>query len=162
MDIINESNKLFVDAYKKYNHVLREKQRQCQDFRRYITWKSSGNFVKDKLGADIGFVREWISAMFMNGMTWENYGSVWVIDHIVPFRMFDIFNEEDLKVCWNYRNLQPILSEDNLKKQGNVFFAFELLYERKNKDEVYKKLFERIKPEVEWMVKYINNYDKLV
>lgn len=148
-------------APKKYEDILREKQRQCQDFRRFITFKSGGNFIKPYLGCDLSFLRDWISAMFTNGMSWDNYGSLWVIDHIVPFRKFDLFKEEDLKICWNYRNLMPILNDDNLKKQGNVFFSFELLHERKDKDVIYRQLFDRIKPEVEWMSKYIDNYDKL-
>ena len=142
-----------------FEKKVREKSRQSQDFRRFITWNGNGSFIQPYLGCDIGFIREWLENMFVEGMTWENYGSVWVVDHIVPFRMFDLFNEEDLKLCWNYRNLMPILDEDNLKKHGNSFFAFELLYERKGKDHIYKALFEHIKPEVEWMVKYIDNYD---
>ena len=52
----------------KYSDILLEKQRQCQDFRRYITFKSSGKFVKHRLGCDINFIREWISSMFTNVM----------------------------------------------------------------------------------------------
>jgi hypothetical protein len=149
-------------SVREYSDVLREKQRQLQDFRRFITLQSPGTFIKDKLGADLAFIREWISAMFTEEMSWQNYGSVWVIDHIVPFRMFDLFNEEDVLICWNYRNLMPLLDKDNLKKQGNVFFAFELLFERRAKDSFYQQLFDRIRPEVEWMAKYIDNYDKLI
>lgn len=161
MDIINEMNHVFAEGHKKYIEVLNEKQRQSADFRRFITFKSAGNFIKPYLGCDLSFIREWISAMFTNGMTWENYGSLWVIDHIVPFRMFDIFNEDDLKVCWNYRNLMPLLDADNGKKQGNVFFAFEILHQRKDKDLIYNQLFKIIEPEIEWMNKYIVNYDNL-
>lgn len=146
---------------KSYKYVELEKKRQQIEFRRYIQWKSPGDFIKDKIGTDIWVLREWISSMFTDEMNWGNYGKIWVIDHIVPMRMFDLFNEKDLFICWNYRNLMPLLYEDNLKKQGNVFFAFELLYEKRNKDIIYKKLFERILPEVEWMAKYIDNYDKM-
>jgi hypothetical protein len=137
----------------------REKSRQAIEFRRFVTWRGNGSFIQPYLGCDIGFVREWLENMFVEGMTWENYGSVWVVDHIVPFRMFDIFNEDELKICWNYRNLMPLLKEDNLKKEGNVFFAIELLYPRKDKDSIYKALFERVVPEGKWMIKYIDNYD---
>lgn len=144
----------------KYPFEVRRKEevRYLKNFKKFITWKSPGLIVKDYLGGDIAFVRGWIEDKFINEMTWENYGKVWVVDHIVPFRMFDPFKEEELKICWNYRNLQPIYSHDNIKKEGNVFFAFELLYELREKDLIYQKLYERIKPEVEWMVKYIDNY----
>jgi hypothetical protein len=142
-----------------YQKILKEKNRQSIDFRRFITWKGNGNTVYNHVGCDIGFLREWIENMFVEDMNWSNYGSVWVIDHIVPFRMFDIFKEEELRLCWNYRNLMPLLKSDNLKKEGNVFFAMELLYSRKDKDSIYAALFDKILPECRWMVKYIDNYD---
>jgi len=142
-----------------YQERLNEKQRQSVDFTRWIQWKGRGTFIQEYIGADIGFVRELIEKMFIEDMSWDNYGSLWVIDHIVPFRSFDIFKEEDLKLVWNYRNLMPILDEDNGKKHGNVFFAFELLYKRKDNDIFYRKLYDIIEPEVEWMMKYVENYD---
>jgi len=142
-----------------YEKKLLEKNRQTVDFTRWLTWKGSGRFVQQYIGADIGFVREWISQMLLDEMTWDNYGSVWVIDHVVPFRMFDIFDKEQLKLVWNYRNLMPIYANDNLKKQGNAFFSYELILPFKDKDAIYKGLFRIIEPEVLWMKKYIKNYD---
>lgn len=136
-----------------------EQQRLTGAFKRYITWKGTGNGIVEYLGADVGFVRSWIENMFIEGMSWDNYGKTWAVDHIVPYRCFDVFNEYELLICWNYRNLMPILNADNLKKQGNVFFAFELLHDKKDKDFIYNELYKRIKPEVEWMVQYIDNYD---
>ena len=143
-----------------YEGVLRQKHLLSTQFRRYITWKTSNGEIRDYLGAEVGFIREWISSMFTEDMNWDNYGSFWVVDHIVPFRMFDLFNEQDLKICWNYRNLMPIIASDNLKKQGNSFFAFELLYSKRDSDLIYAQLFNKIKSEVEWMVKYIENYNR--
>lgn len=144
----------------KYPHSVSHNEilKQSGNFRKFITWKGRGSFISKHLGSDISFLREWIQDKFIGNMSWDNYGKLWVIDHIVPFRMFDIFKESDLKICWNYRNLMPIFKHDNTKKQGNVFFAFELLHELKDKDLIYKRLFEIILPEVEWMIKYINNY----
>jgi hypothetical protein len=141
-----------------YDKYLLEKKKQTADFTRWLSWKGRGGFVCQYVGGDIGFVREWISNMFVSGMSWENYGSYWVVDHIVPFRVFNIFDENDLKILWNYRNFMPLLIKDNLKKQGNVFFSYELLSHQKDKDHIYAKLFDRVKPEFDWMVKYIDNY----
>ncbi len=143
---------------KSFTERTREKNRQLQDFRRFIAWKAPGSFISKYLGCDIGFLREWIESKFINGMNWGNYGEKWVIDHIVPFRVFNVFDEKELLIVWNYRNLMPLLKEDNLKKEGNVFFAFELFHVLKDTDLIYAQLFERIKPETIWMVKYIDNY----
>lgn len=142
-----------------FDKRTREKSRQLQQFRRFITLKTSNGSVRNYLGIEDAFsVRGWIEGLFSNGMTWDNYGEFWVVDHIVPLRLFDIFDEIELNICWNYRNLMPLLKDDNLKKEGNVFFAIELLYPIRNKDIFYNKLFERVKPECEWMLKYIDTY----
>lgn len=143
-----------------YKSVIREKNRQRAAFRRFITWESPGDEIKRHLGVEIGTLREWIESKFIDGMTWGNYGSLWVIDHIVPMRMFDVFSESELKICWHYKNLMPLLKEDNLKKEGNVFFSYELLKGLKDKDYFYMKLFERIEPEFHWMSEYLKNYSK--
>lgn len=145
------------DAFLTYD---KEKKRQQSSFRNYISWKSRGTVIRDYLGVEVGLLREWVESNFTEGMSWDNYGSVWVVDHIVPLRMFDLFNDEDLKICWHYKNLMPLFTEDNEKKNGNVFFSFELLSSLKDKDIFYEKLYDRVKPEVEWMVKYIETYHR--
>lgn len=136
----------------------RAKKRMQLDFRRFITFKGTGKSTRVYLGAEIIEIREWIQSNWLPGMTWENYGQLWVVDHIVPIRMFDVFSQEDMKLCWHYKNLMPLPKDDNLKKEGNAFFSFELLLELKDKDYFYAKLFARVKPEVEWMAKYIKQY----
>ncbi len=145
---------------KTFKERVREKNRQLLDFRRFIRGESGGYFIVPFLGTDISiyFIKEWLESKFTQEMSWENYGSYWVVDHLVPLRLFNLYDENELKICWNYRNLMPLLKEDNLKKEGNSFFAFELLYELKNKDYLYRVLFDRILPEVQWMCKYIDKY----
>ena len=48
-------------------------------------------------------------------MSWNNYGE-WHVDHIKPCAKFDLSEEEQQKKCFNYKNLQPLWGEDNLKK----------------------------------------------
>jgi hypothetical protein len=50
-------------------------------------------------------------------MSWKNYGQ-WHIDHIKPVKAFDLKNENQLKQCFNYKNLQPLWDWENLRKQG--------------------------------------------
>lgn len=138
----------------------RLKKKQQVEFRRFIVWKSTGRHLRPYLGADIGEIRAWIESSFQPGMSWDNCGEYWVIDHIVPLRMFNLTKEEDLKLCWHYKNLMPLLKEDNLKKEGNVFFSFELLCELRDKDFFYNELFKRIWPEVNYMVKYITTFHR--
>lgn len=56
-----------------------------------------------------------ISSLFRDGMTWENYGTVWHLDHIKPVSTFT--DTEIAEGAHNhYLNLQPLLAEENMKK----------------------------------------------
>lgn len=49
-------------------------------------------------------------------MTWNNYGTVWHIDHIMPCSLFDMTKESDRAKCFHYTNMQPLFALDNLLK----------------------------------------------
>lgn len=57
-----------------------------------------------------------IESQFKPGMTWNNYGSHWHIDHIIPCCTFDLSKESEQRKCFHYTNQQPLWKEENLKK----------------------------------------------
>ena len=63
-----------------------------------------------------------IEKQFANKMTWENYGSVWHIDHIRPCASFDLSLEDQQRICFHFTNLRPLLKMDNLKKSSQKIF----------------------------------------
>ncbi len=94
------------------------KECQLSEFRRFLTFSGKGEYLRDFIGLNALELREWLESKWQDGMNWDNYGNVWVVDHIVPFRFFDLDNKEHLKLCWDYRNLMPLYSNDNQKKTG--------------------------------------------
>ena len=62
-------------------------------------------------------------------MTLENYGKVWHIDHCLPISYFNLFNEDELKKCFNYVNLRPMRSKENLSKGSKIDLWLYLLQE---------------------------------
>jgi hypothetical protein len=52
-------------------------------------------------------------------MSWSNYGSGWVIDHIRPLCSFDFTDPSAKTVANHYTNLRPLWSEDNAAKIKN-------------------------------------------
>jgi len=63
---------------------------------------------------------EYLEGLFTDGMNWENYGTIWQIDHKIPMAWFDLTNEEEIKCCCNYKNLQTLFTKDNYDKNANI------------------------------------------
>lgn len=68
------------------------------------------------IGCSVEFLKEHLQASFRPGMTWENYGPVWHIDHIKPCAKFDLTDPEQQKLCFKWSNLQPLFALENIKK----------------------------------------------
>lgn len=68
------------------------------------------------LGCKPEFLKEYLEKQFTGDMSWENYGSLWHIDHRKPCDAFDLIQESEQRACFHYTNLQPLLVIDNLKK----------------------------------------------
>ena len=71
------------------------------------------------LGCTYEEFKEYLTSKFKEGMSWENYGE-WHIDHIIPLNYFNLFDESELYVAWNWRNLQPLWESENCSKQARV------------------------------------------
>ncbi len=67
------------------------------------------------LGCTFEELKLHLESQFKDNMSWDNYGK-WHIDHIRPCASFDPTDYEQQKICFNYKNLQPLWAEDNLKK----------------------------------------------
>ncbi len=64
---------------------------------------------EDLVGYTTKELKEHLESFFQTGMTWENHGKVWEIDHVLPkaFFSYTTADEEEFKVCWSKWNLKP-------------------------------------------------------
>ena len=72
------------------------------------------------LGCSITEARLYLQKRFKKGMQWNNYGSAWHIDHIIPLAKWDLTQEEQRMRAANILNLQPMWARDNLKKSARL------------------------------------------
>lgn len=72
------------------------------------------------LGCTSEELRQHLQGQFEPWMTWENYGKRWHVDHIIPCSRFDLMNPEHQKICFHYRNLQPLSVRENLAKHNLI------------------------------------------
>jgi hypothetical protein len=114
---------------------FREKMKWQLALRRYVLEKNISAGYAFYFGLSIEKFRNWIEIQFTEELSWENFGSAWQFDHIVPVAYFDFSIEEDLVLCWNFSNIrvEPI---DQNKNRGNridvmaVKPYFEVLYSK--------------------------------
>lgn len=68
------------------------------------------------VGCSLRELRTYLELQFRQGMTWENYGPVWHLDHIRPCASFDLLQPEQQRECFHFSNLQPLFAFDNISK----------------------------------------------
>jgi hypothetical protein len=73
--------------------------------------------TREYIGCDYDFLMKWIAFNLQEGMTLENRGAVWHIDHVIPISTFDIADDRN-HVCFHWVNLTPLTATENLAK-GN-------------------------------------------
>jgi len=79
----------------------------------------------------VGFTLEELMAhlekKFKDGMSWENQGSYWHIDHKIPISAFNFQTPDDIdfKNCWALGNLQPLKAIDNRTKKDKLMSPFQ-------------------------------------
>jgi hypothetical protein len=69
------------------------------------------------IGCNIQYLREWFEYNFTDEMNWDNYGSFWSIDHIIPVCKFDLTIDDEKLKCWNWSNLMPVTIKYNSSKK---------------------------------------------
>ena len=61
------------------------------------------------IGCTLEEARDHIQSQFEDGMDWDNWSKDgWHLDHIRPCSSFDLTDEQQQFVCFNYRNLMPL------------------------------------------------------
>jgi len=72
------------------------------------------------IGCDVNFLKHWLEFRFTPEMNWNNLGSLWQIDHILPINGFDFSKENDMKICFHWTNLQPLTALENRQKSDKL------------------------------------------
>ena len=79
----------------------------------------SGSAVRD-LGCSIDELWQHLESQFRPGMTRENLGKAWQIDHIYPMAAANLQDPVEFLAVNNWQNLQPLYSEENNRKKDSV------------------------------------------
>jgi hypothetical protein len=102
------------------NDIIYKLRKNCR-IRISIALKRNKNKSTVKyINCTIELLRDWLHYNFKEGMNFDNYGSYWHIDHVIPCSLFDLNNQNDIDNCFRWTNLQPLEASINLSKQAKL------------------------------------------
>lgn len=113
----------------EYNELRRDRKGKGKNSwavrmqKRLNAWLKGGSDedLERTLGYSRAQLQKHLERQFRNGMSWHNYAGnkpfkakkTWVIDHIVPKRLF---RESEASNAFHLTNLRPLWIDDNLRK----------------------------------------------
>ena len=119
-----------IRSRKKIAQYVRERRQKDIRFKIVVNLRHRANMalrgtVKSKktmklLGTSIDNFWSHLESKFKPGMTRNNYGKRWHIDHVIPCASFDLTKPEEQFKCFHYTNLQPLWAKENLKKGAKL------------------------------------------
>lgn len=119
----NEYNQLeFVKERKRikrqtdFNYKF--KHLQSSRIRNALIYKSKKTI--EYLGCNAEQYFKWLNYSFADGLNLENHGVKWHIDHVIPLSTFNLENEAEQLLAFNWRNTMPLSCSENLSKNNKI------------------------------------------
>lgn len=85
----------------------------------WIALKQKKEHTVKYLGCKSDEFVKWISTNDLN-YTIENHGALWHIDHVIPLAKFDLEDEEQQLIAFNWRNTMALSVRENLAKNRKI------------------------------------------
>lgn len=70
----------------------------------------SGQHWEDLVPYNLEQLKQHLESQFTPSMNWNNYGSYWEVDHIIPQNLFkfESYTDREFQICWSLNNLRPL------------------------------------------------------
>ena len=113
--------------YRNANPKIKLHHRISERIRKSLKGAKGGRHWEVLVDYTLLELKKHLEKQFLDGMTWENYGPVWHVDHRIPIdaHNFTKSEHEDFKRCWALKNLQPMWAKDNLMKKNKLTKPFQ-------------------------------------
>jgi hypothetical protein len=118
-----ETHKVERQIYRKTKKELDENYKIEQKLRSnlHTFFRGKKNKYSDLIGCTTIFFKEWLEYNFNSKMNWENYGSYWNMDHVIPISVFDLISMDEQSYCFNWKNTRPLRSITNFSRKYSVY-----------------------------------------
>ncbi|NBX97565.1 hypothetical protein EBQ81_01710 [bacterium] len=117
LETTKERNRKYINNKRKKDIHYKIKDNLRRRINYAITNGKKATNTTDLLGCSLEEFRIYIENLWLDGMSWKNYGMFgWHLDHIIPCASFDLSDPEQQKKCFHYSNVQPLWAKDNWSK----------------------------------------------
>ena len=122
----------------------RTKKRIGVSLRRYCLLQSPCWKYRIHFGLRPHSFRHYIQFQFRDGMTWDNFGSVWQFDHIISCCDFGASLEEE-QLCWSWLNIRPLALQTNKARNSysEACIIFQNMKAKFGDQEVFNRLVDK-------------------
>lgn len=113
-----DKEKIWAENYKERKNARRLSNPKLRLDRIFdsVVWSvlSGRNISNSRITEFVSYnsteLRQYLEQQFTSEMTWDNYGSYWELDHIIPRKLFNYSDssDEDFQKCWALSNLRPL------------------------------------------------------
>ena len=73
----------------------------------------------DMLGCTRTEFKKYIMDNLLEGMSLDNFGE-WEMDHTIPISSFKFESLDEIKTCFNFKNIKPMWKNDNRHKYNKI------------------------------------------
>lgn len=107
---------------KEYQRSRRAKDKLSFNFRsslsKALKESKNGKHWETLVPYTLQQLKEHLDKQFDDHMTWDNYGSYWEIDHIIPKNQFNYssYKDKEFQICWSLANLRPLSKTKNRQR----------------------------------------------
>jgi hypothetical protein len=91
------------------------------------------NKTLEYVDCSVEFFKCWLEYNFDENMSWQNRGTYWHIDHIMPCSSYDLSKQEEIHKCYNWTNLRPLNKTENILKSDTIDLDLVKIYKKKSK-----------------------------
>jgi len=88
------------------DNSFNEKRKWQIALRRYIINKNKSTAYAPYFGIPIEGFRKWIELQFDENLHWNTFSKEWHFQHVLPVAYFNLDDESELRLCWNFVNIK--------------------------------------------------------
>lgn len=115
-----ETNRKYSMKRRSKDHAFKLAMNLRSRLNRLLRKKSKSAYTMRLLGCSVDELIVHLESRFSPSMNWDNYGTLWHVDHIIPLASFDLSKPEHLRAACHWTNLQPLEASANIKKKHHV------------------------------------------